>query len=74
MWLVDGHHSIKGMSCGSLDSKFKNEGPDSRDEKVICLLSNFRDRQTLWLIELLYAIQRDLLEFIRRLHAKNCRA
>ena len=23
----------------------KNHGPDSRDEKVICLSSNFRDRQ-----------------------------
>ena len=24
---------------------YKNHGPDSRDEKVICLSSNFRDRQ-----------------------------
>ena len=24
----------------------KNQGPDSRAEKVMCILSNFRDRQT----------------------------
>ena len=32
------------MSYASLYAK--NQGPDSRDEKVICFLSNFRDRQT----------------------------
>ena len=33
-------HWIKGKLYA------KNQGPDSRDEKKICLLNNFRDRQT----------------------------
>ena len=30
----------------------KNQGPKSKDEKVICLF----ERQVLWLIEVLYAV------------------
>ena len=33
---------IKDLNQGKLYAK--NQGPDSRNEKVICLLSNFRDR------------------------------
>ena len=44
-------HQIKGKLYA------KNQGPDSKEEKVICLWSNFEtDRQTLC-----YAIKRDLL-------------
>ena len=58
------------MPYGSLDQRkvvcIKKKGPDSRDEKVICLLSNFLERQTdiVAYIEVLYAIKRDLLRSI----------
>ena len=56
-------HWIKGKLYA------KNQGPDSRDEKVRCLCAIFEtDRQTFWLIEVLHAIKRD---FLGRLNAKN---
>ena len=44
----------------------KNQGPYSKDEKVISLSSPFQDRdmQTLWLIKVMYAIKRNILWFI----------
>ena len=48
-------HLIKGKLNA------KSQGPD---EKVICLLRNFRDIQILWLIEALNAIKRDPRGFI----------
>ena len=40
----------------------KNQGPDSRDERVLAIFET--ERQTLWLIEILYAVKRDLLGFL----------
>ena len=67
------------MSYVSLDQRKvlckKNQGPDSRDEKVIRLLRHFGDKhQIVWLIEVLNAVESDLLGLIgsfRSLHAKN---
>ena len=42
----------------------KNQGPYSKAEKIISLLSTIRDRQTLLLMKLMYATKRDLLRFI----------
>ena len=42
-------HRIKGELCAN------KQGPDSRGEE---------DRQSLWLIKVLYAIKRDLLGFV----------
>ena len=57
----------KGISYASLDhlKVVKNQSPNSKDEKVLILLSPF------WLIKVTYAIKRDLPGFIGRLHATS---
>ena len=60
MWLIELLHAIKKKVYVSLDHLkvvLKIQGPNSKDKKVIHLLSPFEtDRQTLWLIEEIYTI------------------
>ena len=48
----------------------KNKGPKATDKKVIAL----KDRQTFWLIEVLYAIKRDALMDQRKVVCKKWRS
>ena len=77
LWLIEVFNQ-KGCPMSLIGSKEscmhkKKQGPDSRDEKVICLLSNFLERQTdiVAYIEVLYAIKRDLLRSIFKLKEWN---
>ena len=66
------------MSFGSLNHwkvLCKNQGPNSKDERVINLFSPFRDRQAdIVAYKIMYAIKRDFLGFmgpLGRLPAKK---
>ena len=61
VWLILMLYAIKRVHLIIENMHNKNEGPSTTDKKVI---SFKKDRRTLWLIEVLYAIKRDVLWFI----------